>query len=130
MTQTHTPKHGKRNFSEHQRTRFRAQEHNRVHSTFGPPGELLTSPFKNLQFLHSPGLHFVGSTEDPGNPVGSRSVAEPMESLQLQVFGKTRISIFAKNPLPKLMKKLDSKNMPKLHETLPPTQLSTKIANS
>ena len=58
------------------------------------PG-LWTPPFENPSNSQWAGFHFVGSTPDPRNPFGSRSVAEPIDSLQLQVLDKTQISIFA-----------------------------------
>mgnify|MGYP005671420169 CR=1 FL=1 len=71
---------------------------------FGPSGRLAHHLFENPQFGHSPGFHFVGSTPDPRNPVGSKSVAEPIESSELSVFVKTRISILAKASPPRLGK--------------------------
>ena len=67
---------------------------------FGPPDP----PFENPSNSQWAGFDFVGSTPDPRNPFGSRSVAEPIDSLQLQVLDKTQISIFAKASPPKSRK--------------------------
>ena len=67
---------------------------------FGPPDP----PFENPSNSQWAGFHFVGSTTDLRKPFSSRSVAEPIESLQLQVLDKTQISIFAEASPPKSRK--------------------------